>query len=81
MEDLILETATKKIIVGVFDDDNEIPFDVYPKQPVGGATSFTYLTPSQTRELIEHLTNCLKEVEGERPLPDTTFKLKSPFGK
>ena len=65
MEDLILETATKKVVVGVFDEDNEIPFDVYPKQPVGGATSFTYLTSSQTRELIAHLTNCLKEVEGE----------------
>lgn len=63
MEDLILKTATKEIVVGIFDDDNEISFDVYPKELGSVKPAFAYLSVSQTRELIEHLTNCLKEVE------------------
>ena len=58
MEDLILKYKNNELFIESFDEDNELGVTVYADKP-----TYFYLTPSQTRELIAHLTNCLKEVE------------------
>lgn len=64
MEDLILKAGNKKITICDFDSDKELLIEVFDTKssikPI-----FSYLTPRQVRELIEHLTNCLKDVENE----------------
>ena len=58
MEDLFLEAKGGNVIVrGNMDKDNDLAIETKHGK--------IFLTPSQTRELIEHLTNCFKEVEGE----------------
>lgn len=59
MEDLVLEYGRKKIIVEPFDQDGDIPVTVND----GEIDTYFYLTPDQVRNLRDHLTNCLKEVE------------------
>ena len=59
MEDLVLEYGGNDLIVEHFDEDNELHINA----DSGMFGVHFYLTPSQTRELIAHLTNCLKEVE------------------
>lgn len=63
MEDLILKdkTGRKVITVGEFSDGLLIYVEV--EDTLTNDSECGYITPSQTRELIEHLTNCLKEVE------------------
>ena len=61
MEDLILKYSSKEITFEPFDKDGELPVTVYD----GDVDIYFYFNPSQTRELIAHLTKCLKEVEGE----------------
>ena len=64
MEDLIIEDKLRKTTFGVdgyFDNNNSLKISI--ADDFEAMMLWHYLTPSQTRELIEHLTNCLKEVE------------------
>ena len=63
MEDLILEYGSRELKIEHFDNDALLPLTV---QIPNKDDAYLWLTPSQTRELIAHLTNCLKEVEGEQ---------------
>lgn len=60
MEDLILETPTKTIVVGTFDEDNEISIDIYTKDNRG---VFSYLDESQAAQLRDHLTEALNKLK------------------
>ena len=63
MEDLILkcntEDGTVLVVLSTPKKEGNLEFLTQDKD---GCTILE-ITPSQTRELIEHLTNCLKEVE------------------
>ena len=65
MEDLILkEKGGRKIItVGAF-RPNLIMY-VELEDTINNGSQLAYLTTEQVSSLIAHLTNCLKEVEGE----------------
>ena len=66
MEELILkEKGGRKIItVGAF-RPNLIMY-VELEDTINNGSQLAYLTTEQVRSLIAHLTNCLKEVEGEQ---------------
>ena len=60
MENLILETPTKRIEVGTFDEDNEISIDIYTKDNRG---VFANLDESQAAKLRDHLTEALDKLK------------------
>lgn len=60
MEDLILKTPTKIIVVGTFDEDNEISIDIYANDNRG---VFSYLDESQATQLRDHLTEALEKLK------------------
>lgn len=63
MEDLILKDGEKSITVDSKFYGNMLYIEVDDRAYLTESTTGAKLTPSQTRELIAHLTNCLKEVE------------------
>lgn len=63
MEDLILGDAYENTLISVeqsFNSNGYLCMAIMDEYEAEGIE--TYITPSQTSELIEHLTNCLKEV-------------------
>ena len=67
MEELILkEKGGRKIItVGAGAFRPNLIMYVELEDTINNGSQLAYLTPDQVSSLIAHLTNCLKEVEGE----------------
>ena len=66
MKDLILKDKTGRKVITVGDFSDGLLIYVEVEDTLTDYSECGYVTPSQTRELIAHLTNCLKEVEGEQ---------------
>ena len=62
MKILTLKDGDMKMVVHPVDSDNDISFEVYDESLMS-EPYFLFFNPVKTRELIAHLTNCLKEVE------------------
>jgi hypothetical protein len=61
---LVLKSSDKVIeINGSFDKDNEIEIDINIDNGFDGFDYSIWITIQQAKEIIEHLTTCLKEHE------------------
>ena len=63
MKDLILKDKTGRKVITVGDFSDGLLIYVEVEDTLTDDSECGYVTPSQTRELIAHLTNCLKELE------------------